>query len=200
MNEHRKQMSATNLNMASALKNGSEDAFRHLFDMYGKRIFLFASGYFKDPMDAEEIVQEVFLKIWDARERLSDRKSFDSYIFTIAKNAILNTLRKAKSEHAYLTWAQLNPGRNILVEEEINFNELNNAYHKAIGKLSPKRKQVFLLSREQNLSYAEIADKMEVSIKTVENQITAALADIRKQLIASGFSGLFFFELFCKKN
>lgn len=188
------------MDLVLALKSGSEAAFRQLFDLYGKRLFHFSAGYFNDPMDAEEIVQEVFMKIWNVRNELSDQKSLDAYIFTIAKNAILNTIRKAKSEQVYLTWAQLNPGRNILLEEEIDFNELNQAYHQAIDKLSPKRKQVFLLSRERNFSYAEIADKMGISVKTVENQMTAALADIRRQLVAAGFSGLFFFELFCKKN
>ncbi len=190
----------TKMDLVHALKSGSEAAFRQLFDTYGKRLFHFSKAYFHDPMDAEEIVQEVFMKIWNVRNDLSSQKSLDAYIFTIAKNAILNTIRKTKSEQLYLTWAQLNPGKNILLEEELDFNELNRAYRKAIDTLSPKRKEVFLLSRDKNLSYTEIAHKMGISVKTVENQMTAALADIRKYLVTSGFSGLFFFELFCKKN
>lgn len=174
-------------------------AFQQLFDAYGKRIFHFASSYFDDPMDAEEIVQEVFLKVWSRRTKLSDQKSLDAYLFTIAKNGILNTIRKAKSEQVYLTWAELNPGRSVLLEEEINFIELTKAYHEAVEQLSPKRKRVFILSREQNLTYAEIASAMNISSRTVENQMSAALTCIKKHLSASGFSGLFFFELFVKK-
>ena len=179
-----------------SLKNGDLKAFSELFDRYGKRLYRFSMGYLKSESDAEEIVQEVFVKIWNKREELSLQKSFESYLFTIAKNGILNTIRKTKSEQAYLQYAKLHPEKNVLLDDELNFRELERAYKEAIGKLSPRRKEIFLLSREQSLSNAEIAEKMNISVKTVENQMTSALSEIRKHLCSLGFSGIIFFELF----
>lgn len=171
-------------------------AFSELFDRYGKRLYHFSMGYFKSSVNAEEIVQEVFLKIWNNKEELSTQKSFESYLFTIAKNGILNTIRKTKSEQAYVNYAKLHPGKNILLDEELDFKELEKAYRQSIEKLSPRRKEIYLLSRDQSLSNAEIAEKMSISIKTVENQMTYAISEIRKNLRSLGFSGIIFFELF----
>ena len=179
-----------------ALKEGNLKAFNQVFDRYAKRLYRFSMGYLKSAENAEEIVQEVFLKIWHNREELIVQKSFDSYLFTIAKNGILNTIRKSKSEQAYLNYAKLYPGKDVLLDQELDFKELKKAYQEAIAQLSPRRKEIFLLSREQSLSNAEIAQKMNISVKTVENQMTSALAEIRKNLRSLGFSGIIFFELF----
>lgn len=179
-----------------ALKNGNLRAFSMLFDRYGKRLYHFSLSYLKSVEDAEEIVQEVFLKIWNNREFLSIEKSFESYLFTIAKNGILNTIRKSKSEQAYLNYKKNHPDKNVLLDDELDFNELEKAYEKSIDKLSPRRKEIYLLSRQQSLSNTEIAEKMNISVKTVENQMTSAKSEIRKNLRAFGFSGIIFFELF----
>lgn len=179
-----------------ALKEGNLQAFNELFDRYGKRLYYFSIGYLKSADIAEEIVQEVFLKIWDNRIELSALKSLEAYLFTIARNGILNTIRKSKSEQAYLNYVKINPGKNVLLDEELDFNELEKAYHKAIEQLSPRRKDIYLLSKERSFSNAEIAMKMNISVKTVENQMTSALSEIRKNLRSLGFSGIIFFELF----
>jgi RNA polymerase sigma-70 factor (ECF subfamily) len=178
------------------LRVGDVKAFSELFDRYGKRLYFFAKGYLKSDDDAEEIVQEVFMKIWNNRKELSTERSFESYLFTIAKNGILNTIRKARSEQAYLSYAKVHPEKNILLDEELNFIELEAAYKKIVENLSPRRKEIYLLSREQHLSNNEIAEKMNISVKTVENQMTSALSEIRKNLRNLGFSGIIFFELF----
>lgn len=179
-----------------ALKEGDLVAFNHLFDRYGKRLFHFSIGYLKSTENAEEIVQEVFMRIWENRLELSAQKSLEAYLFTIARNGILNTIRKSKSEQAYLNYTKINSGKNVLLDEELNFNELEEAYHQVIEQLSPRRKEIFLLSREQSFSNVEIAEKMNISVKTVENQMTSAISEIRKNLRSLGFSGIIFFELF----
>lgn len=179
-----------------SLREGDIKAFSELFDRYAKRLYHFAIGYLKSVEESEEIVQEVFLKIWNNREEISLLKSFEAYLFTIAKNGILNTIRKSKSEQAYLNYTKLHPGKNILLDEELDFKELEIAYKQIIDKLSPKRKEIYILSRELLLSNAEIAKKMNISVKTVENQMTSAISEIRKNLRLLGFSGIIFFELF----
>ena len=180
----------------TALKEGDIQAFNEMFDRYGKRLYNFSIKYLKSAENAEEIVQEVFMKIWDHRKELAAQKSLESYLFTIAKNGILNTVRKSKSEQAYQNYAKINTGKNVLLDEELDFNEIEKAYHEAIGQLSPRRKEIFLLSRKQLLSNLEIAEKMDISVKTVENQMTSAIAEIRKNLRSLGFGGIVFFELF----
>lgn len=192
----KKYDSVTDSDWILALKEGDVQAFSELFDRYGKRLYHFSMGYLKSVEDAEEIVQDVFLKIWNSREELLVDKSFESYLFTIAKNAILNTIRKSKSEQVYLNYVKLHPGKDVLLDDELNFNELEKAYNEAIDRLSPRKKEVFLLSKEQSLSNADIAQKMNISVKTVENQMTSALSEIRKNLRSLGFSGIIFFEIF----
>lgn len=180
----------------SDLKEGNLQAFGILFDRYGKRLYHFSMGYLKSAEDAEEIVQEVFLKIWDKRADLSTEKSLESYLFTIARNVILNTIRKSKYERTYGNFLKIYPEKNVLLDEELNFHELERAYQAAIEQLSPRRKEIFQLSREQALSNAEIAAKMDISVKTVENQMTSAIFEIRKNLRSLGFSAIIYFELF----
>ncbi|MBN2175784.1 MAG: RNA polymerase sigma-70 factor, partial [Bacteroidales bacterium] len=162
------------------LNEGSSEAFEVLFQMYGPRIHRFSMGYLHNPFEAEEIVQEVFLKIWKVREELSETKSLESFIFTIAKNAILNTIRKSKYEEVYFDYTKLHPQKDVLLDEELDFHELERAYRRSVENLSPKRKEVFLLSREKNFTNAEIASQLGISVKTVENQMTSALSEIRK--------------------
>jgi RNA polymerase sigma-70 factor (ECF subfamily) len=84
----------------------------------------------------------------------------------------------------------------VLLDEELDFKELEKAYKSSIEQLSPRRKEIFVLSREQNLTNAEIAKKLGISVKTVENQVTSALSEIKNTLRSAGFSGLIFLELF----
>lgn len=179
-----------------ALKEGNLQAFNELFDRYGKRLYYFSKGYLKSSESAEEIVQEVFLKIWNNRLELSVGNSLESYLFTITRNGVLNTIRKSKSEQAYVAYKKSNPEKNVLLDDELNFNELEEAYREAIEQLSPRRKEIYMLSKEQFFSYAEIATKMNISVKTVENQMTSASSEIRRTLRTLGFSGIIFFELF----
>ncbi|SFF38237.1 RNA polymerase sigma-70 factor [Sunxiuqinia elliptica] len=178
------------------LKSNSSSAFQALFEKYSQRIYRFSLGYLKSTQEAEEIVQDVFLRVWKAREELLVERSFESYLFTIAKNTILNTIRKANYEKAYLEYSSLHSNKNSLLDEELDFKELDRIYRRAIEKLPARRKEVYRLSRDNGLSNREIANELGISVKTVENQMTAALSAIKKELLSYGISGSIFFELF----
>lgn len=180
----------THQELTNLLKEGSPVAFNRLLDRYSPGIFRFAMSYLRNSREAEEIVQEVFLKLWKIRESLSPEKSIDSLLFTMAKNGVLNTIRKARSQQAFYHYAGLFPQKNILVEDELDFRELEKILQLAITRLSPGRQMIFRLKREQYLSNAEIARQLGISVKTVENQVTAALAEIRRFLSAHGFTFL----------
>ncbi len=173
-----------NESILSSLREGDVSAFNTIYDHYGKRVYYFSLSYLKSEQDAEEIVQEVFLKIWKGRAELTKSDTLEAYIFIIARNGILNFIRKQNHEKVFLKYKNLFPDRSLLVDEEVYFNELQNHYDQAVEKLSPRKREVYRLSREMNLSNKEIAGQMNLSVKTVENQMTAAIAEIKATLRA----------------
>lgn len=189
-------MGTENVDWIKGLKSGNYEAFNSIYKEYSKRLYAFAKSYLRNDTDVEEIVQEVFLKLWKNRETLQENLSFDSYLFTITKNAILNTIRSKKYNDIYLQHQFLFPSKNILLEEELDFRELEKAYTAAVDSLPSRKREVFILSRVKLLSYNEIAAEMGISVKTVENQMSSALADIRKKISSLGFAGLLFISLF----
>ncbi len=182
--------------MDQRFRSGSYAAFNSIYFEYSKRLYVFAKSYLKNEVEVEGIVQEVFLKLWINRETLQDGLSFESYLFTITKNAVLNTLRSKKYKELYLNHQLAFPAKNILLEDELNFKELEKAYEAVIDSLSPRKKEVFQLSRIEFLSYKEISAKLGISVKTVENQMTSALSEIRMKISSLGFLGILFISLF----
>ena len=169
--------------LIARLRQGDVDSFDTLFLNYSNKLFWFVYGYLKSKEEAEEIVQDVFLKVWDQRHGLDEKRSFSSYLFTIAKNQVFNVLRKKVSEKKYLTF-QLNTAEaaHNPVEKELRFREIEKISNEAIEKLPPRRKMVFLLSRDKGMSYQEIANHLGVSIKTVENHMSLALKFLKDYL------------------
>ena len=179
------------------LQKGSYSDFNKLYDLYADRLYSFAYNLTHSSEMAEEIVQEVFLKIWQMREHLSPEYSFRSFLFTIAKNKFLNDLRNRLpllSYDEYIT--QLDDaterGENS-TESEFNFNELNEQVLQSKDKLSKRQKMIFEMSKEEGLSNQEIALKLGISEQSVRNQLSSALKVLREELIRIGFSFALFF-------
>lgn len=165
------------------LKNGEVAAFDVLFLKYSNRLFWFVYKYLQSKEEAEEIVQDVFLKIWDQREGLDSSRSFNSYIFTIAKNHIFNELRKKVSEKKYLDFQiNTNSRTHSPVERELSFREITKISNDAINQLPPRRKMVYQLSRDKGMSYQEIANHLGISVKTVENHMSLALKFLKEYI------------------
>ena len=161
------------------LINGDHSAYEYLFNKYHKKMYHFSLNYLSKE-DAEGLVQEIFLKIWIKREDLDPNLSFNSYLFTSAKNAIFNLNRKKINEGKYIQdLVHYLEKNNIDTEQTVVFNELNKIVEDAVKNLPQKRKEIYLLKRQEDLSYKEIADKMAISVKTVENHINKALHSLR---------------------
>ncbi|MCI1186993.1 RNA polymerase sigma-70 factor [Hymenobacter sp. DH14] len=168
------------------LNEGDERAFDALFRHYSALVYRFAYGYLKARTDAEEIVQECFLKIWEKREQLRPDVPLKAYLFTTAHNAILNQLRRQQQRQRFQTYsAGLAPAQ---VGNGAEFSELESLYQAALEQLPPKRREIFMLSRQQGLSYPEIAQQLNLSVKTVEAQMTHALKFLRGYFQAHGES------------
>ncbi len=180
------------------LNQGSEQAFDRIYKIFSPRVFSYALSLLSNRSEAEEIVQVVFIKIWDRRQKISVAGSFESYLFTMCKNAILNTIRTADYHRVFLDYKQYNPEPDPVLDHELNCRELEVLYYRAINKLSPRKKEIFILNRTQALSYSEIAQKLGISLKTVRNQMDAASTEIKQNISRLGFTGMLFLSIFIR--
>jgi RNA polymerase sigma-70 factor (ECF subfamily) len=166
------------------LKEGNQASYRILYSNYAPKLFAFSRKYLQSQEDAEEIVQEVFLRIWEKKANIDENQSFSSYIFQAAKHRIFNGFRKKVNEQAYLDFLLVadNASRNF-TELAVDYHEIKQKSEYVIDAMPPKRQEIFRLSRESGLKNKEIAEKLQISIKTVENQMGQALKFLRKELI-----------------
>jgi RNA polymerase sigma-70 factor (ECF subfamily) len=162
------------------LVEGDAEAFEKIYYLYVERVFYFALRYLKDESETEEIVQEVFTKIWESRLNIDPDMSFSGYILTTAKNTIFNENRKKINHQAYCNYIISYLQKNMQnVENEIIYNDLMELLNKTIARLPSKRREIFKLSRFQGLPYKEISKKLSISEKTIETHIRLALRDIK---------------------
>ena len=168
------------------LKLGDERAFDALFRHYSPAVYRFAYSYLKSGPEAEEIVQDCFLKIWENRQQLHDDVPLKGYLFTTAYHTILNQLRRRQHHLRFQTHqASHEPAP---VSNGAEYAELESLYRAAIERLPPKRREIFVLSRQQGLTYPEIAARLNLSVKTVEAQMGQALKFLRTYFQAHGES------------
>ncbi|HKJ40889.1 MAG TPA: RNA polymerase sigma-70 factor [Sunxiuqinia sp.] len=179
------------------LKKNSPVAFQQLFDLYSQRLYHFALSYLKSDADAEEVVQEVFLKIWENRANLKSDTSLKSYLFTIAFNAIIKSFNKKMKEdkykHELFEW--LSQHQQSL-ESHLDFEALLDKLDSLIEQLPKKRKVVFLKRKKEGKSIAEIAEELDISPKTVKNQITEAMKFLKKSFLKEDIDAILLYFLF----
>lgn len=177
---------------------GDMTAFDEIYDFYSRKLYGFILSYVKQRADAEEIVQEVFLKIWESRKKIDIYASFDSFIFTIAYNTSISLLRKRVNEKKYMD--QLEAKQQIYDADkfidELHFNEINKQVESLLNELTPRQQEIFRLSREDGMSHQEIAQKLSISTNTVKNHLVAALAFLRSNLNNSLMVNALFIYLF----
>jgi RNA polymerase sigma-70 factor (ECF subfamily) len=181
----------------SKLKEGDMQAFDRVYRHYAQKLFQFSLSLLKNRADAEEIVQETFLKLWANRHKIDLYASFQSYLFTIAYNTMMSVLRKRVSEQKYVDYVKsLNLiERETSVAGKVEFEEFNDQVRNIIEQLPPRQREVFRLSREQGLSYQEIAQQLGLSVNTIENHMTRALKFIKSKLAEHSLACLLLFYL-----
>ena len=184
--------------LLTRLKNGDMLAFDRVYELYSHKLFSFVSRILKNEAEADDIVQEVFVKIWESRDKLDDHKLLNSYIFTIAYNNSIDLIRKRISNNKYLEHLKNSSVINFTptIISQIEFDELNNQAEKLIAKLPERQKQVFLLHKKEGLTYPEIAGQLGISKNTVENHMAKALKYLREHMDNSMMINLLFVSLF----
>ncbi len=186
-----------NARLCEGLRRGDKNILDEIYSRYHKKIFGFALSYLKNEDDAYDVVQEVFINIWNSRSGLNKDTRIEPLIYTSAKNAVISLFRKKSTEKKYLEYLGNSViSNNIGAEELTDFGFLEEQYEALIIQLPEKRKKIFLLSRKAGLSNKEIAVRLGISEKTVENQMTSALAFFKEKFGDCGFLGLLFFHLF----
>ena len=183
--------------LVKSLKKGDLFAFDQLFSKYSKKLYYFAKGYLGSKEDAEGLVQEVFLMVWNKRKELKEHLSFNAFLYTVTYNAIRKYFRKKARAKKYLDkFLEDYDGKYNKTVTDIEYNNLLELANKAIEKLPEKRKLIFQLSRHKGLSNMEIAKRLDISKKTVENQIHSALKFLREQFGKESLLTLLFYYLF----
>lgn len=182
------------------IADGDEFAFKRLFNAYhqqlGTHIFRLT-----DSMElAEEVVQDVFLKIWTNREELKDVRNFKAYLFVISKNQALNCIKKIMREQKQQQhWEAENASEEALVMQDTELNKYYTLLDLAINNLPPQQQKVYLLSRHERLKYAEIAEEMNISRETVKKYLQLAVSFISTYLKSNSDIVVFillYFKLF----
>jgi len=164
------------------LKTGSEDAFTRLFDNYRGTVYGVALKFLKSPVLAEEIVQDVFLKLWLKRGEMVEVKQLDAYLFIMARNFIFDRLKKM----SYETAAQTSLTKPELSVDDTEYlvrqHQCEQLLQQAIELLPPQQKQVYYYAKVNGLSHEMIAEKMQLSKHTVKKHMAMALQAIKKYL------------------
>ena len=161
----------------------AKDAFDAIFRAWYAPLVRSADAMVRDRAVAEELVQDVMLELWRRRERLAADGSPQAYLFQATRNRALNHLRHARvARRGVVHVAADDPPRGASAPAQLDAEELAAAYRSAIEELTPRCRQVFELSRERGLRYAEIAEALGVSVKAVEAQMGKALRTLRERL------------------
>lgn len=171
-----------------SVRRGDSGAFEALFLAYYERLVRFTYGYVKTRSAAEEVVQDVFLNIWAQRDRWDVQGAVRTYLYAATRNRALNRIRRSELEQSWAdgvgaeeTVTAILP-RVPQANEQAELAELDAAIRRAIDQLPPRCRETFVLSRQHHLSYEQIAAVMEISVKTVQEQIARALRALRASL------------------
>jgi RNA polymerase sigma-70 factor (ECF subfamily) len=169
--------------LLTTLQAGDITAFEMIFKTYYQSLCNYAYSFVQDRDEAEEIVQGTFLSVWEKKDNLSIHTGVKPYLYAMVRNASLNVLKheKIKKQHAE-TELSLAERSTESVTRSVMASELEERIFKALNKLPEQCRLVFKLSRFEELKYAEIAEQLNISVKTVENQMGKALKIMREQL------------------
>ena len=166
------------------LIEGDEDAFCELYATYKNRLIYFAMRFLKSREYEEDVFQDAFTVVWQSRRFINPDASFSSYLYTIMRNRILNQLRNAANEEK-LKESILSQALDYTedTKREVMLNDLKSLISHALQQLTPRQREIFEMSREAQLSHKEIADKLGISVNTVQEHISTSLKLIRTYLI-----------------
>lgn len=172
--------------LLAKLQSGDHAAFGKIYGIYSRRIYLNTLKLVKDEDEAQEILQDVFIRIWNARETIDSSRPFGSFLFSIARNLIRDFFRKAaRDERMRQLLAERGSELYDHIESAIDHKETSEILQRAIDALPQQRKMIFTLCRVEGKSYEEVAAILGISVSTVGNQLTKATKTVRQAFLLS---------------
>lgn len=179
--------------LADLLKKGDSAAFSMIYTRYRGLLYIYACKIVKDFDLAEDLVQEVFISIWDKRETIDFKTSISSYLYSAVRYKFFDFIDKQKVKSDYVQSLQLFLDKGeFLTDDYIAERELAALIEGEIARLPKKMREIFELSRQMNLKNTQIAEQLGLSEKTVRNQLSLAIKTLRSKLPMSTFVLLFF--------
>ncbi|WP_233783429.1 RNA polymerase sigma factor [Flavivirga eckloniae] len=170
-----------NTYLVERLRKGDESAYTYLMDAFYQKLCTYANSLSRDVYVSEDIVQNVFLRIWEHRHRLKGTHSVKSYLYQSVYNEFIDQYRK-RNKLIAVESEYIKALTDIVEEDASELTRLIGLVKEEIQNLPPKCKKVFLLGKQEGLTYGEIAEYLNVSFRTVENQMSKAFAIIRKNV------------------
>jgi RNA polymerase sigma-70 factor (ECF subfamily) len=179
------------------IKAGNMFAFDELYRKYNKKLYKFGYSILKSTEEAENLIQDVFLNLWENRYKVEKNSSIKSYVFTITYNSAISIIRKKTRESQFIEYLKTLQDINVEpVNVELEYNELTNKLDEIIKELPKRQKEVYLLHKVEGLKYNEIAERLNISVNTIENHMSHALKTIRKKLGNYSLITILFWYLF----
>lgn len=176
-------MKPTDKKLIKEIKKGDIKSFEILFKDYYEDLCVHATHYLKDLDLAEEAVQDVFFNIWKNKEHINIKQSVKSYLYVSTKNKCLKMIRSQNTANQYSNYIQNTPRQHVSTPvDELNVKELNLLIERTLKELPDKAREIFKMNRFQGLKYTEIADRLSISVKTVEANMGKALKIFRRNL------------------
>lgn len=165
------------------LKDGNINAFRKIYMVYSERLFHFALSYLKNTFEAEEIVQEVFIQVWEMRNEIDPDRSFSSLIHRMTVNRVFNQMKHQVVRQKYQNYLlHFDHSLEESPEATLHFKELESKINSLLAKMPEQQRNIFEMSRMKGLSHSKIAKELGLSVRTVENQVYRASRFLKDQL------------------
>jgi len=171
-----------NIQNFDLIKQGNEKSFETLFRAYYKPLLIYSERIVEDKDDANEIVQDIFLKLWEKRKEIEIRSTLNAYLYRAVYNNSLQLLKRRKLDLKYRQYKTQHSTNSINPSEDMIATELSHKIGLLLDALPDNCKRIFKMNRFEGMKYQEIADKLSISIKTVEANMTKALKHFRKHL------------------
>jgi RNA polymerase sigma-70 factor (family 1) len=174
----------TEKELLAQISAGDEKAFRALFASYYEQLYRYIFGFIKSKQVSEELVMDVFLKIWLGRDLIPQIEKFDAFLFRVAHNKSIDFLRSVARDPKFkdLLLENIQLANNVQSDSPVLMQEYETKLREAVSLLSPQRKKVYQLSREQDMTHDEIAAQLNLSKHTINNHIVEAQRFIRTYL------------------